>query len=203
MTTTPSPIDGTISLEDYSNFQYMLARPSVAKVTVNQIISFVFYRGPFDKQKTELDHHVVCRGRVTLINYYFCCLAVLPSHILGMSRWISAVNESKNGSRIPSGETLRRFRYSYYCGWLQVETYHISVGGDANIGNDQKFLLVEYMVCPVSPWLFFYAVLALMAFVIVSGLQSWNIVCVGAPFTLLVGSVMVFFHLIIYNSFRL
>ena len=59
MTTTRPSIDGTISLEDYSNFQYMLARPSIAKATVNPIISFVFYTEPFDKQKTELDHHVI------------------------------------------------------------------------------------------------------------------------------------------------
>jgi hypothetical protein len=86
--TTPSPIDGSISLDDFSNFQYMLARPFVAKAIVNQITSFVFYNEPYNERKAELDHHVLCRGRITLINYYCCCLAVLPSHLLGMSRWI-------------------------------------------------------------------------------------------------------------------
>ena len=103
----------------------MLARPSVAKLTVNQIESFVFYSEPYDEQKAELDHRVMCRGKITLINYYICCLAVLPSHILGMSRWISVVDETKNASRTQSGETSRRFRYSYYCGWLHVESYHV------------------------------------------------------------------------------
>jgi hypothetical protein len=206
MTITPSPNDGHISLDDYSNFQYMLARPSVAKLTVNQIDSFVFYSEPYDEQKVELDHRVMCRGRVTLINYYICCLAVLPSHILGMSRWISAVDETKNASSTQSGETLRasstqsgetlrRFRYSYYCGWLHVESCHVCVW-DADTGKDQRCRLVEYMNCPVSPLLIFHAMLALVASFVACGLRSWGI-CVDVSFTPLVASVVILFRLIL------
>jgi hypothetical protein len=195
--TTPSPIDGSISLDDFSNFQYMLARPFVAKAIVNQITSFVFYNEPYNERKAELDHHVLCRGRITLINYYCCCLAVLPSHLLGMSRWISAVDEAKNASNIQSGETMRRFRYSYYCGWLQVDTYHVCVGtADAGNGKDQRFRLVEYMDCPLSPSLIFHAVLALVASFVVYGLRSCSI-CIEASFAPLVASVLVLFRLIL------
>jgi hypothetical protein len=83
MTITPSPNDGSISLDDYSNFQYMLARPSVAKVTVNQIESFVLYSEPYDEQKAELNHRVMCRGKITLINYYICCFGDEPLDIGG------------------------------------------------------------------------------------------------------------------------
>jgi hypothetical protein len=183
------------SLDDYSNFQYMLARPSVAKATVNQITSFVFYCGPYDEQKVELDHRIICRGRITLINYYICCLAVLPSHILGMSCWISAEDETKGANSTQSGETLRRFRYSYYCGWLHVESYHVSVR-DANTGKDKRFRLVEYMNCPISPSLIFHAMLALVASFVACGLRSCGIF-VDVSFTPLVASVLIFFRLIL------
>ena len=195
MKITPSTNDGSISLDDYSNFQYMLARPSVAKLTVNQIESFVFYSEPYDDQKAELDHRVMCRGKITLVNYYICCLAVLPSHILGMSRWISAVDETKNASSTQSGETSRRFRYSYYCGWLHVESYHVCVR-DANTGKDQRFRLVEYMNCPVSPSLFVHAMLALVASFVACGLRSCGI-CVDVSFTPLVAFVVICFRLIL------
>ena len=83
-----------------------------------------FLHGAIRQQKSELSHRVISRGRVIFITYYFCSLAVLPSHILGTSRWIS-----RNAISIPTGEKNRRFRNFYQCGWLQVETYDVFVGG--------------------------------------------------------------------------
>lgn len=174
--------DEIISLDEYSKFQYMLARPSTAKATVNQITSFVFYNEPHDEQKKDIDHQVLVQGIITVVNYYCCCLVLLPSHILGMSRWISAEDYCQSSStedddqkaskqtKIHPGETLRRFRYSYYWGMLQVDTHHVLVGY-ANNGKDKKFRLIEYMTCPISPWVIVHAVFALLASFVLRCLQ--------------------------------
>lgn len=97
-------------------------------------------------------------------------MALLPSHLLGMSRWIYAedcciskeIKLQKNG-KLPEpkpGDTLRRFRYSYYMGLFEVDTLHIFVEQGGTINNEKerekKFRIVEYFDCPISPWIVFY-----------------------------------------------
>lgn len=191
-----------LSLDEYSSFQYMLARPYVAKATVNQITSFVFYNEPRTERKTETEHQVLVQGKIAFINYYGCCLAVLPSHILGMSRWISAEDYQSSGKAVPKkaklqpGDTLRRFQYSYYCGMLQVETRHEFVGY-ANNGNGQRFRLIEYMDCPISPWVIVNTVIALAATFLGYCLQVYG--C-EIYFPLLIVSVMALLHSILILS---
>ena len=84
------------SLEDYSTFQYMLARPSNARKVTSSITSFVMYNEPRDEHKSEWSHSILCRGDISVFNYYICCLMVLPSHLLGMSKWISSEDLSSD-----------------------------------------------------------------------------------------------------------
>jgi len=164
----------TVSLDEYSTFQYMLARPAIARATIRQISSFVMYNEPHDGGKEETEHRVLVRGNVTLCNYYCCCLVLLPSHVMGMSRWVSAEDCQFSGGEksdehprkkagLEPGDALRRFRYSYYGGLLQVDTRHVFVG-HADDGKDPtRFRLVEYLECPISPWVIVHAVYGLLA----------------------------------------
>ncbi|KAL9186177.1 hypothetical protein ACHAXT_005415 [Thalassiosira profunda] len=153
------------SLGEYASFQYMLARPAEARAVVHQITSFVFFDEPRDEGKKEVDHLVLVRGQSTMVNYYICCLGLLPSHMLGMSRWISAeeYRADDKKSRRKTGDVLRRFRYSFYLDVLEVETLHIFDGCDKD--GTERFRLVEYLDCPISPWVAMYAVLPLLALV--------------------------------------
>jgi hypothetical protein len=68
------------------------ACPAVAQRVVNKIASFV---------------KVMLRGSIDIFAYYICYLVVLPSHLFGMSEWISA---SKNDKKDADKKILRRFR---------------------------------------------------------------------------------------------
>lgn len=121
------------SLQDYATFQYMLAPPALARPVCDRISSFVFYDGPHEVRTSEREHKVTLRGRISVPRYYLCCLWVLPSHVLGLSRWVSAT-EARDG-----GATLRRFRYAYYGGLVEVDTRHVADGAEG------QFRLVEYI----------------------------------------------------------
>ena len=123
------------SLDDYSTFQYMLARPSMARKVTSSITSFVMYNEPRDEHKSEWSHSNLARGDIGVFNYYICCLMVLPSHLLGMSKWISA--EDLSSKALKSGDDLRRFRYSYYNGFLNVDTRHLCVN-DRNDNHERN-----------------------------------------------------------------
>ena len=102
-----------------------------------------------------------------MLDYYLCCICVLPSHLLGMSQWISQSDsdlESSAGSSSASSSSkatssssylslledktmskrkvLRKFHYSYYCGMFHVNTYHLAHLED--YGDKSKFHLVEF-----------------------------------------------------------
>ncbi|CAJ1943511.1 unnamed protein product [Cylindrotheca closterium] len=156
----PSP--SLLSLQDYATFQYMLAPPSIASPIVRSIESFVFYNEPYNPNKAEKDHRRMIKGTVNLISYYGCCLVLLPSHLLGMSKWISSSSEdednkknkpNKNDSN-DSKKVLRRFRYSYFCGMVQVDTRHVQLSEkeekEDGASNPTSFRLVEYL--DISPW---------------------------------------------------
>ena len=130
-----------ISLHEYSTFQYMLAPPSLACRVGDRITEVIFYDEPKQPQKSEDQHKVAMHrtGFLTITAYYVCCLLVLPSHILGMSRFVSAedlAGEEGEG-QLP---VLRRFVYTYYCGLIKVETHHVR---DVS-GGTGAFRLVEY-----------------------------------------------------------
>lgn len=145
-----------LSLKDYSTFQFMLARPAVAQQVVNEITSFVFYDEPHNQEKTESGHRIMLRGSIDILAYYVCCLVVLPSHVLGMSQWISATAANDADEKV-----VRRFRYSYYWGLLQVDTRHVV---DENGPAPGPFRLVEYM--DISMWAWVIAELFYCAFVL-------------------------------------
>jgi hypothetical protein len=149
-----------LTLQDYCTFQYMRARPAVAQRVVNEITSFVFYDEPHDTQKPESDHKVMLRGSIDILAYYICCLVVLPSHVLGMSDWMSATENDKKDA---DQKILRRFRYSYYWGLLQVDTRHIIIATDEGYASP-SFRLVEYM--HISIWAWVVAELFYIAFVL-------------------------------------
>jgi hypothetical protein len=141
---------GEISLHDYSTFQYMLAPPSLAVRVGDQITSVIFYDGLKQLQnegvQDETEAIVNTTGYLRLSSYYMCCLLVLPSHIMGMSRFVRAEDLSGcTGAPTEEQEgkekVLRHFIYTYYCGLLKVDTYHIQ---DAN-GKAEAFRLVEYL----------------------------------------------------------
>ena len=168
-----SQASGEISLHEYSTFQYMLAPPSLAVRVGDQITSVIFYDGPKQLQDSggvqdETSAIVNTTGYLRLSSYYICCLLVLPSHIMGMSRFVRA--EDRSGcNEAPTGEegkekvakVLRHFIYSYYCGLLKVDTYHIQ---DAN-EKAGTFRLVEYMdtwwACTYAIIIPFYILFAL------------------------------------------
>lgn len=132
---------GKISLHEYSTFQYMLAPPSIAVRVGDQITGVVFYDEPKQPDKREVEHKMFIEttGYLRLSSYYICCLLVLPSHVMGMSRFVSA--EDLSGAKtLEENNVLRHFVYTYYCGLLKVDTYHIR---DAN-GGAEAFRLVEY-----------------------------------------------------------
>lgn len=152
----PSPL----RLEDYATFQYMLAPPSIASPIVKDIQSFVFYDEPHNPQKKEEDHKVMLQGTINLASYYGCCLALLPSHLMGMSEWISfedLVPTKDEKTKKKKGDStckiLRRFRYSYYWGMLQVDTRHVQLKQEEeDSGTATSFRLVEYMNISLGAW---------------------------------------------------
>ena len=209
--TPGASVNGTgnnnISLEDYSIFQYMLARPAVVKTICNHIPSFVFYHEARDERKMESEHKVLVQGSITVINYYCCALLLLPSHILGMSRWLSAEDcqsgagkmnrktRQKQHEQQQPGDVLRRFRYCYYCGLLQVETHHVCIGHANDYVNDQRFRLVEYLDFPISLWALAYAVFSLAALLVgycVRVRHGYEI-----SFLVLIASAVVLLHLVL------
>lgn len=190
MTPSRTP-EESLSLDDYSTFQYMLAGPSIAKVVAKQITAVVFYNEPRDERKAEAEHRVLVRirGHLTCLHYYGCCLTVWPSHALGMSRWIMA--EDCQTSTPRSDETLRIFRYAYYGGLLTVETRHVSVGG-----NDRgAFRLVEYFDCVVSPWLFVHAAFVGLALLLDKCLQTFGY---RVPISVAIPATLVVLHLVLF-----
>ena len=184
------------SLDDYSTFQYMLARPSTVQAVVGQIASVVFYGEPRDERKAEAEHKLLLRGRVSVFNYYLCCLPVLPSHLLGLSAWISVeerrapTEETRKGAAGPSsGAILRRFRYSYYGGLLSVETHH--VGCD----EEGTFRLVEYFDGAASPWAVTHTVLGLAAAILGQCLRAFGF---EVPVSATIAASVVLFHLVLH-----
>lgn len=162
------------SLEDYSTFQFMLARPSTARAITSNCTSFVFYDGPKDEDELEFSRTIICRGDINTFNYFICCLMVLPSHMLGMSKWISAEDVSSKARK--PGDELRRFRYSYYGGFLTVDTRHVCVdnrdgNGSGGDGNEQ-FRLVEYMDCSISVWILSHAMFVFASSLVAYGVQK-------------------------------
>lgn len=144
---------GIISLDGYSTFQYMLATPSLAKPILDQITSITFYDEPKDSlKKSEREHKILLSMRTKscrVIAYYACCLTLLPSHVLGMSKWRSSSSYPSPTTTVHSSlypfQILRHFQYSYYDNMLQVDTYHVY---DSTIhssdNNKQSFRLVEF-----------------------------------------------------------
>ncbi|VEU41060.1 unnamed protein product [Pseudo-nitzschia multistriata] len=165
-----SPKGKSISLGQYSTFQYMLAPPSLARPIVERIPSVVFYGEPRDEKRNERDHYsLFATEPCTLWKYYLCCLLVLPSHALGMSEWGSGVvvataaahpgspPPTKGEATDPSFRVLRRFRYSYYRGLLEVDTYHVLDENENDDNNGgESFRLVEFLSSPnqLAVWAF-------------------------------------------------
>ena len=189
MTPSRTP-EESLSLDDYSTFQYMLAGPSIAKVVAKQITAVVFYNEPRDERKAEAEHRVLVRiqGHLTCLHYYGCCLTVWPSHALGMSRWIMA--EDCRTSTPRSGETLRIFRYAYYGGLLTVETRHVSVC----VNDGGAFRLVEYFDCVVSPWVFLHAMVAVATLILDKFLQMFGD---RVPILVSIAATMAVLHLVL------
>jgi hypothetical protein len=184
-----------ISLDDYSSFQYMLAPPSLAKAISNKTTSFVFYDELKDINKIEQQHKILAHGEINVVNYCICCLLVLPSHLLGMSKWISA-EDTASSARKP-GDELRNFRYSYYWGFLNVDARHILV--HSTDGREEQFRLVEFMDCPMSLWvmshMFYVLASILAAYMIQKGGMVSNISFASAA-----AVIFVLFHLILAGT---
>jgi len=189
----------SISLEDYSTFQYMLARPSTARAITSKCTSFVFYDGPKDEDELEWSHTIICRGDINTFNYYICCLMVLPSHMLGMSQWISAEDVSSKARK--PGDELRRFRYSYYGGFLNVDTRHICVNdrdGSGGGGGDEQFRLVEYMDCSISVWILSHAMFVSASSLVAYGIQKSGLFFSGGTsLSSAAGIIFVAFHILL------
>mmetsp|Transcript_31741 Transcript_31741/g.47407 ORF Transcript_31741/g.47407 Transcript_31741/m.47407 type:complete len:203 (+) Transcript_31741:45-653(+) len=189
----------SISLEDYATFQYMLARPSIASAVTSKCSSFVFYDGPKDDDKLEWSHNIICHGDINTFNYYICCLLLLPSHILGMSQWISAEDTSSKARK--AGDELRRFRYSYYGGFLNVDTRHLCVDDrdDSNGGGDEQFRLLEYFDCSISVWVLSHAMFVFGSAVVAYWIQKSGMFFSGDTTSLssAVGIVYVGFHVLL------
>jgi len=182
-----------ITLDDYQIFQYMIAPPSIAKHIINEITSFVFYNVPYIEGEME-QKHIIVQGSISIINYYCCCLALLPSHMMRMSRWISSEDYqhkyTKKNKKIQSGDILRRFRYSFYLDMISVETLHIYDHDEEEV---IKFRLVESIICPISPWFVVHIVFLLVAVLLVYFLQSIGMF-IETAFLNLVVSILVVFH---------
>ena len=191
--------DETISLDDYQTFQYMLASPSIAKDIVNEITSFVFYNVSYVEDNMK-QKHIIAQGSVSVINYYCCCLVLLPSHILRMSRWVSPEDYqykyTKTNKKIQSGDILRRFRYSFYLGMISVETLHIYEE------EGTKFRLVESIICPISPWVVVHAVFLVVSVLVVYCLQSIGLFIETAFLSLVVSMLVVFHSLLLLTGVK-
>lgn len=187
------------SLDDYSTFQYMLARPSTARKATSSITSFVMYNEPRDEHKSEWSHSILARGDIGVFNYYICCLMVLPSHLLGMSKWISAQDLSSKA--LKSGDELRRFRYSYYNGFLNVDTRHLCVN-DRNDNHernhhDEQFRLVEYMDCPISVWTISHAMFLLVSSLTAYIIQKSGLFFIDTSLSSAAAIILVLFHTVL------
>ena len=194
-------VGNNITLNEYSKFQYMLSPPTTTKAIVDQITSFVFYNCPYERGMMKAEH-IIVQGTVTSINYYCCSLVLLPSHMLGMSKWISSVNYQSKKTNFQRGDTLRRFQYSFYWGMLKVDTRHLCVEDITNndTNNAQKFRLVESIICPVSPWVIVNAVFLLVAIlfaICLTHLLQSSGFFFGISFVII---VLAMFHLILIIS---
>eukprot|EP00573_Skeletonema_grethae_P001055 CAMPEP_0201686410 /NCGR_PEP_ID=MMETSP0578-20130828/868_1 /ASSEMBLY_ACC=CAM_ASM_000663 /TAXON_ID=267565 /ORGANISM="Skeletonema grethea, Strain CCMP 1804" /LENGTH=200 /DNA_ID=CAMNT_0048170465 /DNA_START=160 /DNA_END=762 /DNA_ORIENTATION=- len=189
------------SLEDFSTFQFMLANPSIAGDVTSQCTSFVFYNVPKDDNSKWSRNYTICHGDINTFNYYICCLMVLPSHMLGMSKWISAEDKSSEARKY--GDELRRFRYSYYGGFMNVDTRHVCVNDrDGSSGSgDEQFRLVEYFDCSMSVWMFAHAMFVLLSSMVAYGIQKSGLLFIGdTSLSSTVGIVYVAFHVIMACS---
>ena len=201
-----------LSLQDYATFQYMLSPPYIASKIVNeQVVTCTFYivhvvennannsENKNDSENdTKLHLHVKRPNGITLLDYYLCCFCVLPSHLLGMSQWISHSAESSKASETESESSasssdsssssssssylsllddkimskrkvLRRFQYSYYCGLFHVTTYHLAHTNDST--SNTKFHIVEFF--DITPryygrWLLYIFVISFYTGIIVA-----------------------------------
>mmetsp|Transcript_31300 Transcript_31300/g.46707 ORF Transcript_31300/g.46707 Transcript_31300/m.46707 type:complete len:193 (+) Transcript_31300:151-729(+) len=154
----------SVSLQDYSRFQYMLAPPWMARPILQQISSVTFFLEPKDPNNAPDEHRLLLTtswsvSASALCQYYAVCLWVLPSHAMGMSRWIMAKeypplaqqhnnfdDDEASLSLSPSSArgVLRHFQYQYYGGFLIVDTYHMR---DSTTESSSSFRLVEYFDC--------------------------------------------------------
>ena len=157
-----------LTLEDYSDFQYMLARPSITRRVVKEITTFIFYEEPHDLQKEESEHKVMVRGDINVLAYYVCCLWLLPSHILGMSKWISATDCINDIKDVKEGTVLRRLQNAYFHGLVHVDARHVATTG---YDESPSFRLVEYVDGSLVAWFIVDAFYAIFVAVILRGMQ--------------------------------
>lgn len=146
----------------------MLARPSITRRVVKEITTFIFYEEPHDLQKEESEHKVMVRGDINVLAYYVCCLWLLPSHILGMSKWISATDCINDIKDVKEGTVLRRFQYSYFHGLVHVDARHVATTG---YDESPSFRLVEYVDGSLVAWFIVDAFYAIFVAVILRGMQ--------------------------------
>ena len=91
-----------------------------------------------------------------MAKYYWVCFLVLSSHLMGMSRWLSAEDtysapvaavaeaerlaaDEQSAGSAGRGSILRKFQYTYWCGLMAVTTYHVRAE------DPSKFRLIEYI----------------------------------------------------------
>lgn len=122
---------------------------------------------------------------------------------MGMSKWISAEDTSSKARK--SGDELRRFRYSYYGGFMNVDTRHVCVNdrdGSSGSGNDDdEFRLVEYFDCSMSVWIFAHAMFVVVSSIVAYGIQKSGLLFGDdTSFSSAVGIVYVAFHVIMACS---
>lgn len=120
-----------------------------------------------------------------------------------MSKWISAEDTSSKARK--SGDELRRFRYSYYNGFLNVDTRHVCVYDDrvgkSGGGDDEQFRLVEYFDCSISVRMFAHAMFAFASVMVAWGIQKGGLVLSDDTSLLsVVGIVYVSFQVILACS---
>ena len=128
-----------------------------------------------------------------------CCLLVLPSHMLGMSKWISAEDLSFKARK--SGDELRRFRYSYYNGYLNVYTSHLCVNdrdnGSTENHHNEQFRLVEYMDCPISVWILSHSMFVLASSLTAYCIQKSGLFFRETSFSSAAAIILVLFHTVL------
>ena len=95
-----------------------------------------------------------------------------------MSKWISS--EVTSSKALKSGDELRRFRYSYYNGFLNVDTRHFCVddrdGSSSGGDDDEQFRLVEYFDCSISVRMFAHIMFAFASVMVAWGIQKGGLI---------------------------